>query len=101
MGGHSEIERKFLVSALPSGWQKHPPARITQGYLPTGNQKSPEIRLRRKGLRHFLTIKAGRGGKRFEEEIAIPRSSFQALWPLTRRERIFKTRYRIPVAEKT
>src|SRR3954471_3852138 len=102
MGRHAEVERKFLVAALPRGWDRQPHAQIAQGYLPTGNlKKSLEIRLRRKDSEYFLTIKQGQGGKRFEEEIAIPEPSFRALWPLTVGQRIFKTRYRIPVADKT
>jgi len=55
-----------------------------------------EIRLRHKGRGHFITIKCGHGRSRLEEEIPIPRESFEALWPLTRGARISKTRYRIP-----
>ena len=55
-----------------------------------------EIRLRKDGSQHFLTIKAGHGSSRQEEEIAISKSKFNALGPLTRGARISKTRYRIP-----
>lgn len=55
-----------------------------------------EIRLRRKGSKHFITIKGGAGLRRREEEIEIPKPTFRGLWPLTRAARIAKRRYRIP-----
>jgi len=58
--------------------------------------KDLEIRLRRKGSMHFITIKRGHGRRRLEEEIAIPEPKFRSLWPLTRAARIAKRRYKIP-----
>jgi CYTH domain-containing protein len=55
-----------------------------------------EIRLRRNGSQHFITVKGGRGRRRLEEEIHIPEPTFRALWPLTHRARISKRRYKIP-----
>ena len=55
-----------------------------------------EIRVRRKGSQHFITIKGGQGRTRLEEEIEIPESKFRALWPLTQGARISKQRYKIP-----
>lgn len=92
MAGHLEIERKFLVERPPSDWKRREATLITQGYLPIGT-KGLEIRLRRKGSHHFLTIKDGRGLRRLEAEIALPASTFRALWPLTRGARITKRRY--------
>ena len=60
-----------------------------------------EIRLRRKGSRHFMTIKGGFGERRLEEEIEIAKSKFNALWPLTRAARISKRRYKIPCGGHT
>jgi adenylate cyclase len=100
MRKHREIERKFLVKTLPPGWKCHPHSRITQGYFLMGN-KDIEIRLRKKDSRRFITIKAGHGSNRLEEEIPIPEQQFRKLWPLTRDARISKTRYKIPYSGRT
>jgi len=92
---HLEIERKFLVSNLPVGRKRNASSQIVQGYFPMAS-KNLEIRLRRKGSKHFITIKGGHGRRRLEEEIEIPESKFRSLWPLTREARIAKRRYRIP-----
>src|SRR5213595_2520045 len=80
MGLPLEIERKFLVKRPPPGWKRRPAKNIIQGYLP-GAPKNLEIRLRRYGSQHLITIKGGHGRRRFEEEIKIPRTKFQSLWP--------------------
>ena len=95
MSPHREIERKFLVEELPSGWKRRKSDSIVQGYFPHATEEV-EIRLRRKGARHFITIKGGYGLRRTEEEIEIRRPQFGALWPLTRAARIAKRRHRIP-----
>ena len=76
-----EIERKFLVKRLPSGLKRHSSSKIIQGYFPMGREDL-EIRLRRKGAKHCITIKGGHGRSRLEEEIEVPKSRFRALWPL-------------------
>ena len=63
--------------------------------------KDFEIRLRRKGREHFLTIKQGHGRSRLEEEITIPKRKFDSLWPLTKATRISKRRYKIPCHGRT
>jgi len=95
MARHLEIERKFLVRRLPPGWRLRASAQIVQGYFPVAS-KELEIRLRRKGAQHFMTVKGGRGRRRLEEEIPIPEARFRSLWPLTHPARIAKRRYRIP-----
>jgi len=60
-----------------------------------------EIRLRKKDSQRFVTIKAGHGSNRLEEEIPIPEPQFRKLWPLTRDARISKTRYKIPYSGRT
>ena len=99
MADHLEIERKFLVKSLPPRWRQRPHSRIVQGYFPLTSRKI-EMRLRRKDHQHFLTVKGGRGRVRLEEEIEIPKRTFDALWPLTE-GCISKTRYRIPSHGKT
>ena len=95
MAQHLEIERKFLVKQPPPGWKRSASSQIVQGYFPM-ERRHLEIRLRRKGSKHFITIKEGRGGRRLEEEIEIPEPKFRSLWPLTCAARIAKRRYRIP-----
>ncbi len=90
-----ELERKFLVDVLPEGVERNPSEPINQGYLVVGEDAS-EVRVRRRGERTFLTVKQGTGRARREEEIEIPRSDFDRLWPLSEGRRIEKTRYRIP-----
>jgi CYTH domain-containing protein len=95
-----EIERKFLVRSLPPGWKKAPNSRIRQAYFPLRG-KQFEIRIREKGNEHFITIKAGRGTVRIEEETKISKNSFRNLWPLICAASVAKRRYRIAHRTKT
>ena len=95
-----EIERKFLVRRLPAGWRKTPNSRIRQAYFPLRG-KQFEIRIREKGDEHFVTIKAGRGTVRVEEEAGISKKSFQNLWRLVYGASIVKRRFRIPYKRHT
>jgi adenylate cyclase len=87
-----EIERKFLVSAIPPEADGAVP--ILQGYLPLTSDDA-ELRVRRKGDATVLTVKRGHGLDRGEEEVAISDEVFDALWPLTEGRRIEKRRYEI------
>ena len=80
MAAGREIERKFLVSALPDN--PCPGTRILQGYLPLASEHT-EVRLRRKGDETVVTVKCGHGLERGEHEVAISAEVFEALWPLT------------------
>ncbi len=95
-----EIERKFLVNSLPPGWKATSGVPIRQGYFSL-RDKEVEIRLREKSSKCFITIKAGRGRLRLEEEIAISRQRFKTLWPLVRGACVVKTRYELPYAGLT
>src|SRR4051794_26813186 len=95
MAKQVEIERKFLVQHLPARWKDFPSAQIVQGYFKMSGREA-EIRLRRKGAAHFITIKSGHGERRVEVEVELAKAQFQAIWPLTRAARIAKRRYRIP-----
>lgn len=85
-----EIEKKFLLRRLPRGIANG--VKILQGYLSVGN---PEVRVRAKGERFFLTRKGGEGFVRSEEEYEISKEAFEILWTLTANARIEKTRYEI------
>lgn len=95
-----EIERKFLVKSLPPGCKAPSGSPIRQGYFPLCD-KNAEIRLREKSSKCFITIKAGRGRSRLEEEISISRQRFETLWPLVCRASVSKTRYEVPYAGHT
>jgi CYTH domain-containing protein len=61
-----EIEKKFLLRRLPTGISKG--TKILQGYLSVGD---PEVRVRAKGEKFYLTRKGGEGFVREEEECEI------------------------------
>ena len=86
-----EIERKFLVEDPPS-LEDAVAEPIEQGYIAI-TDSGTEVRVRRKGEVHLLTIKHGLGMERLEEEIEIDRGRFEALWPITEGARVSKTRY--------
>jgi CYTH domain-containing protein len=91
-----EIERKFLVADRPRLAEVEAHA-IEQGYLALADAGGgAEVRLRRIGDELLLTVKAGTGRARAEEEIQLDRGAFESLWPLTAGRRLTKTRYRIP-----
>ena len=62
----SEIERKFLVPAVPSSLELGSGARLRQGYLAIDGPV--EVRVRRSGDAAVLTVKAGSGLARTEVE---------------------------------
>jgi len=55
--------------------------------------------VRRRGDQAYLTVKAGGGRVRVEEDIEIDADRFERLWPLTEGRRIEKTRYEIDAAD--
>jgi adenylate cyclase len=93
---HVEIERKFVLSAQPSGLDRHPVRRIQQGYLAVADDGT-EVRIRRIDDATVLTVKSGPAHVRVEEEIAIDERRFAALWPLTEGRRLSKTRHLVPL----
>jgi CYTH domain-containing protein len=95
MPAGAEIERKFLVAEPPADLERHPSEPLRQGYVALDG--GVEVRVRRKGDRHLLTIKSGSGRVRVEEELEIDERRFDALWKLTDGRRIAKTRHRVPL----
>ena len=83
-----EIERKFLLKSLPAAMRGETP--ILQGYL--AHDEHMEVRIRRYGNGHFLTVKEGGGLRRRETEVEISPQQFQALWPSTEGRRLEKVR---------
>jgi adenylate cyclase len=86
-----EIERKFLVAGVPADRLRGPGERVEQGYVALDD--AAEVRVRRRGDRHTLTIKSAPARTRVEEELAIDEPRFRSLWELTAGRRIVKTRH--------
>ena len=97
-GWHPEIERKFLLRAVPECLRDRACVEIEQGWLSAGDEP---IRLRREasedGERWLRTEKRGRGVERIEREAEILREQFDALWPETAPRRVRKRRWRVNV----
>jgi CYTH domain-containing protein len=89
-----EIERKFLLDAVPAVVEGHTPTRIRQGYLAITDDT--EVRVRSRGGDRVLTVKGGRGLVRREVSIPLTAEQFDELWPLTEGRRINKQRWVIP-----
>lgn len=89
-----EIEKKFLLRGLPNKISNG--VKIRQGYLNVGD---PEVRVRAKGEKFFITRKGGEGFVREEEEYEISSEAFEILWSLTKNARIEKTRYELVGAD--
>ena len=88
-----EIERKFLLRGIPPTMRYAHRVPIRQGYLALDGDTEVRIRITPKGAK--LTIKAGRGGVRVEEEIALHSRQAESLWELTEGRRVQKTRRRV------
>ena len=95
-GQGQEIERKFLLTGLPSLDGAEGPVEIEQGYLP-GERVIERLRRIRSdgGVELVRTVKQGSGLTRLEiEEVVMP-DVFARFWPLTDGRRLRKRRYRI------
>ena len=94
-----EIERKYLVAALPEGLDAFPHTEIEQGYLCT----SPTLRIRRMGDCYILTVKEKVRSSTSaivnrEEEFALAPDSYNSLKAKCEGIMVCKTRYRIPLS---
>jgi CYTH domain-containing protein len=90
-----EIERKWVLDAPPAGLEDRAHERVEQGYVALDDHA--EVRVRRKGAEHTLTIKSEPGLTRVEEELEIDAGRFASLWPLTEGRRVVKTRHLVPL----
>ena len=100
--GDVEIERKFLLYALPESFPEGDVQLIEQGYLP-GDRLVERLRRVRTGPgeRFYRTVKSGSGVSRLELEEETTREVFDAMWPLTIGRRISKRRHRVPEGDVT
>jgi adenylate cyclase len=99
-----EIERKYLLRALPDGISAIASAavEIDQGYIPGETVRERVRRMREpESTRYIRTIKVGSGMNRFEFEEDAPKEFFEAVWPLTLGHRVRKRRYYLPDAGVT
>lgn len=92
--GPVEIERRFLVSAVPESALAHPSTSMRQGYLVAGPDGS--LRVREAGGRWKMTLKRGKGLARVEAEIVLDPELAEAAWAACGSRRIQKRRYKIP-----
>ena len=90
-----EIERRFLLEGLPEDLPAGTP--IRQGYVALDGDVS--VRTRDAGGDRTLTVKGGTGRDRVEVERPIDADEFEALWGLSERRRIGKTRSVVPLGE--
>jgi len=92
-----EIERKYLLSAMPPAIEGRPFREIEQGYLPGDRLQERIRRVRADGDEWYVrTVKVGAGIRRMELQEGTDRATFDAMWPLTRGRRVVKRRYRVP-----
>ncbi len=89
-----EIERKFLVKALPEGLADYPHARYEQGYLST----SPVVRVRQEGDNYVLTYKGKGFMIREEYNLPLTRESYLHLLQKADGLILTKNRYRLPIS---
>ena len=92
-----EIERKYLLRALPLIRAGVDTADVDQGWIP-GLRLRERIRRVRKetGDTYFRTLKWGTGVTRLELEEETTEAVFDRLWSLTGECRVRKRRYQVP-----
>lgn len=92
-----EIERKYLLHALPPHAAAFPAVTMEQGYVP-GTHIHERVRREVDGDSVTLTrtIKLGRGVSRIEVEETVAQPLFDGLWALTVGARVQKRRHRVP-----
>lgn len=88
-----EIERKFLLKALPENLDSYPHHELEQGYL----CQSPVVRIRRSDDEYYLTYKGKGLMERSEYNLPLTREGYEHLLPKADGHLITKTRYVIPL----
>ncbi len=87
-----EIERKFLIKALPEDIGAYPCHQIEQGYLCT----KPVVRIRRQDDTYILTYKGAGKMSREEYNLPLTKEAYEQLKPKADGIYISKKRYVIP-----
>lgn len=88
-----EIERKYLIPALPKNYAAYPCHVIEQGYLST----DPTIRVRRQDEDYYLTYKSRGLLAREEYNLPLNKEAYQHLLKKTDGHIIAKKRYLLPL----
>ena len=91
-----KIERKFLLNYLPVNIDKFDKNEIIQSYL----SYEPELRIRKKDDKYFISKKIGTGMIRNEYEMEIDENFYNFLINGIDSE-VSKTRYFVPLSSKT
>ncbi len=92
MNNELEIERKFLVTEIPFNLNDYSSFEIVQGYLSLNN---PELRIRKKNNKYYITSKNDNVLVRSEKEKEITENEFNILKDFVISNYITKTRYLI------
>ena len=92
-----EIERKFLVKALPDHLSDYPCLHIEQGYLNT----EPVIRIRKQNDEYIMTYKGKGMLVREEYNLPLTKEAYEHLKPKCDGNIISKKRYEIPYGAHT
>lgn len=88
-----EIERKYLVPALPEHYEDYPFHEIEQAYLCT----EPVVRIRRQDNEYYLTYKSKGLLSREEYNLPLTKDSYAHLLPKADGTALTKRRYLIPI----
>jgi CYTH domain-containing protein len=92
-----EVERKYLLRALPELPEGAREIEIEQGWLPGTTLRERLRRSVERDCRRYLrTVKFGKGLQRTEVEEETTPEVFEALWALTEGCRVKKRRYAVP-----
>lgn len=97
-----EIERKFLLNALPGMPEPVDVLEIDQGYLPGARlvERLRRQRDRRGHVKYYRTVKIGIGVQRMELEEETDMATFEHLWLLTEGRRLRKRRHVVPDGDR-
>jgi CYTH domain-containing protein len=89
-----EIEKKFVINGVPD-FLLFPYVRISQGYIPSGNNLLT-LRIRQLDGKYFFALKVGGGISKYEVEPEIPPGMFVELKKLIKWSMVEKIRFLIP-----
>ena len=96
-----EIERKYLLNALPQVCAVERPLRLEQGYLPSGGTIFERVTRFWDPIRYGRNVKVrlptaeGEALKRYEFQEPLHAITFERLWRVTEGRRIHKQRFRM------
>ncbi len=88
-----EIERKYLVSYLPEGYETYPSHQLEQAYLCT----EPVVRVRKEDHTYYLTYKSKGLLVREEYNLPLTKEAYHHLLQKADGIVLTKRRYRIPL----